>query len=405
MLVITLKSGLKFRSLDKECKIRAEIIEGYNETPSHVTIRNWTLKIGYNELIRQKEKANDWITLLDHSIQFGQEKTFTILGIREKDFLKLERPLEYTDLTPLLIKSAKTWNGELVAIEIKKLKEELGITYAVGDYGSDLKKGLRLCGITHMHDLSHLISLIIEKIYNKDYKYKKLKKAMSLMRNKFIQTNIASIVPPKGRKKSEYQSFDKIIKWAEKSLVLLNITLQDKAKTKELEKEFDNKVLQRMKKELSWLNGYEKLITELSKINTVVKEIEKDMKHNGFSLISLKNAENSLRKLKGKNGNIFKTIFLNKLREQFELLPKKEKILFSSDILESTFGKFKNRVSENPMASATTLMLMIAAFTCNLTKEKVKECMENVKLSDIEEWTKNNVGISLHKQRSVLLPA
>ena len=41
------------------------------------------------------------------------------------------------------------------------------------------------------------------------------------MRSKFVQTDIAAIVPPKGRKKSEYQSFDKIIKWGNAALNLI----------------------------------------------------------------------------------------------------------------------------------------------------------------------------------------
>ena len=84
-------------------------------------------------------------------------------------------------------------------------------------------------------------------------------------------------------------------------------------------------------------------------------------------------------------------------------MPEKDVILCSSDILESTFGKYKNRLSENPMASVTNLMLIIAAFTCNLTEEKTKECMEKVKISDIKKWSKDKIGMSLHKQRNALL--
>jgi hypothetical protein len=371
-----------------------------------VTIRNWTLKVGYYELTRDKKKSSDWIILLDHSIQFGKEKIFVVLGIRESHFLKLNRPLRYTDLTTLIIKPAKTWNGIIVSCELKKLQKEIGtIKYAVGDYGSDIKKGLKLTGIPHMHDLSHLMSLLIEKIYDKDEKYEELKQMMSLMRVKFIQTDIASIVPPKSRKKSEYQSFDKIIKWANKSLNLVNTTLKDAKKRKELENEFDAKTLARIEEELSWINTYKELIKELSEINKAVKEIERQIKHKGFSMESIKNSKKSLQKLKSKNGKAIKTQLLEKLHEQYKLLPDVDVILFSSDILESVFGKYKNRVSENPMASVTNLMLIIAAFTCDLTEEKVKECIECVKISDIKKWSEEEIGISLHKQRSLLLSA
>ena len=85
------------------------------------------------------------------------------------------------------------------------------------------------------------------------------------------------------------------------------------------------------------------------------------------------------------------------------MLPDTDTILFSTDILESIFGKYKNRVSENPMASVTCLMLIIAAFTCNITEESVKQSIENVKIEDIKKWSQKNIGISLFKKKKLLL--
>ena len=96
--------------------------------------------------------------------------------------------------------------------------------------------------------------------------------------------------------------------------------------------------------------------------------------------------------------------FLN-YNQQIQLLPNTDRVLFSSDILESIFGKYKNRVSENPMASITCLILTIASYTCSLTEENVTKSIENVKLSDIKKWTNENIPISLYKQRKVLLAA
>ncbi len=402
MLSVTLRGSLKFKALEKDNELRTEITGEYKQTPSDVSIRNWTLKLGYYELKREKEKTNDWITLLDHSIQFGQEKIFVVLGIRKDNFLKLNRPLQYTDLTPLLIKSSKKWNGELVSKEMIELHKKYGIIYAVADYGSDLKKGLRLSGIAHLHDLSHLISLLIEKQYKNDSRYTEFKTEMSLMRNKFIQTNIASIVPPKRRKKSEYQSFDKIIDWSEKSLNLLNNTLKDTEKRDKLKESFTEQVLERIEKELSWLNNYQDLIKELTEINTAVKSIEKSIKHAGLSAFTINEAEISLDKIKSKNGIEFKDKLIIKLKCQFNLLPVEKINLFSSDILESTFGKYKNRVSENLMASVTVLMLIIAAFTVEITEDNIRKSMEYCKVSDLNLWKTQEVGVSLHCQRTTL---
>lgn len=392
--------------MEKDSKIREEIIEVYNQAPSHVTIRNWTLKIGYYELTHQKEKADDWIILLDHSIQFGCEKIFVVLGIRESDFLKLKRPLQYTDLKTLGIINKNSWNGKLVAQEIKKIEATIGkIKYAVGDYGSDLRNGLALLMIPHIHDLSHLIALIIEKLYKNDVRFIKFKNEMSNMRSKFVQTDIAAIVPPKGRKKSEYQSFDKIIKWANAASNLITNKLSDHEQIKYLQAYFETKTLDRIKTKLSWISDYSELITELSEINNSIKEVEKELKHNGLSKLNLEKCEKILEKLESNKGKKLKEQLILKINEQIQLLPKTDTVLFSSDILESIFGKYKNRVSENPMASITCLMLIIAAFTSNLTEDSVKQSIENVKIADIKKWLQENIGNSLFTKRRVLLAA
>jgi len=362
--------------------------------------------MGYYELTHQKENADDWIILLDHSIQFGCEKILVILGIREKDFLKLKRPLKYDDLSTLQVVNKTSWNGKLVADELQKLEATMGkFKYAVGDYGSDLRKGLVLSQIPHIHDLSHLIALIVEKLYLNDNRFVGLKSKMSNMRSKFVQTEIAAIVPPKGRKKSEYQSFDKIIKWGNAALNLINNKLKDPEQIQYLQEYFETKTLDRIRTELSWISQYEALITELSEINHSIQEVETELKYNGLSKLSLKKCEKAVVKLKSNNGRKFKEILLLKINEQIQLLPTTKTVLFSSDILESIFGKYKNRVSENPMASVTSLMLIIAAFTCNLTEDNVKKSIENVKIIDLKRWSNENIPISLFKKRKVLLAA
>lgn len=406
MLKLTIEGSVKFRTLEKDGKIREAIIETSKQAPSHVSIRNWTLKMGYYELTHQKQKSDDWIAILDHSIQFGREKILVVLGIKESDFFKLNRPLQYTDLTTLLIVSKSNWNGTLVSIELKKLENEIGkIKYAVADYGSDLKNGLVLSMIPHIHDLSHLIALLMQKLYVNDHKYNEFKSRMINMRHKFVQTDIAAIVPPKGRKKSEYQSFDKIIEWANTALNLVNNKLNDPEQITCLQEYFETKTLDRIKTELSWVSNYSELITELSIINCTVKEVEKELKHNGLSKSSFEKCVRMLGKLKSNKGKTLKEQLIIKMNQQIQLLSNTDKILFSSDILESIFGKYKNRVSENPMASITSLMLIIAAFTCNLTEESVKKSIETVKVADIKKWSNENVVISLFKKRKILLAA
>ncbi|OFX33355.1 MAG: hypothetical protein A2X08_15150 [Bacteroidetes bacterium GWA2_32_17] len=190
-----------------------------------------------------------------------------------------------------------------------------------------------------------------------------------------------------------------------KELVISRDKLNDPEQIKYLQEYFETKTLERIKTKLSWVKNYSELIKELSEINQSIKEVEKELKHNGLSKLSFKKCEKILEKLESKNGRKLKEQLILKINQQIQLLPDTNTILFSSDILESIFEKYKNRVSENPMASLTPLILAIAAFNSNLDEKSVKHIMETVKIADIKKWSKENIGMSLFTKRKVLLAA
>lgn len=376
--------------MSKQTAILNLHIEQITEEPTNITIMNWVKKLGYYQLNKPKEKADDWIIIPDHSIQLGPEKLFVVFGVRESK-IDFSRPLQYQDLTPLLLTSKTKWTGKIIQPIIVGLENELGkIKYAVGDYGSDIRKGLELAGIKHVHDITHHIGNIIGKLYGQDLSFNDLTKRMSEMRVKLAQTASASIIPPKQRKKSRYLNIDAISKWAIKALRLA----KDKSVCQS-----DNHVIEN----LLWIRKHELFIKELANINEVILKIEKILKHNGITKATIKSCEKVLDDLSSQKGEILKF----KMKEYFKsiqkLLPKTKTILCSSDIIESTFGKYKNYVSSNPMACLTNLSLSIAAFTSSLEKNEIKLALENVKIKDINNWTKVNIGQSMLKKRRALL--
>ena len=53
--------------------------------PDHTTCRAWLLRIGLFQLQRPKEMGVDWIWIVDHTVQIGEEKCLVILGLRLRD--------------------------------------------------------------------------------------------------------------------------------------------------------------------------------------------------------------------------------------------------------------------------------------------------------------------------------
>jgi len=256
---------------------------------------NWVKKIGYYQLVKPKEKSDDWIIIPDHSIQLGQEKLFVVFGVRESK-INFSRPLQYHDLEPLIIISKKKWTGEIISDYLEELEQTIGkIKYAVGDHGSDIKKGLGLSGIVHIYDITHKIANIVGKIYKNDPEYQKLTKTMSEMRMKLGQTNSSHIIPPNQRKKSRYLNIDPISSWAIKALRL--------TESKRIEKE-DKSVIEN----LQWIKELKEFIEEMSMINKTICQIEKLIKHNGLSKSVIKKCIVIINKLTCHRGKYFKKV-------------------------------------------------------------------------------------------------
>jgi hypothetical protein len=396
LVIIKLETSISFRALDKEMIIISEFISSIDETPCNTTITNWILKIGYYELTKTKIKADDWIILLDHSIQIGNQKVLVVYGVRQSD-LQFDRALQYKDLTTLAIVSKTKWTGQDVADEIIKLEKDLGkIIYAIGDYNGNLKKGLKICDIKHIHDLTHWMALAVEKLYKTDKQYLTFSLKMSELRSKCSQTDIAHIIPPKQRKKSFYQNIKTISDWAIKSLQFLE-SENEKSKTYIKEKEH-----------LMWLKDYQDFIKELDRINQTICEIEKVIKIKGLSTETIKTCNSILNLSKlntSEKGRRIKPKILNYIRQTLLLVPQKESLLCTSDILESSFGKYKNYVNSNPMACVTNLILCLAAFTCSLTEQEIIKAIEKTKIKDIKKWTDDNIGKSVLKNRTIMLSA
>jgi hypothetical protein len=391
-LACKLSTGVSFRALSKVLVIINMHLEIYFRMPAHTTEINWVLKIGYYCLVTQEKiEANDWIIILDHSIQMGAEKIFLLYGIRESEIV-YGRPLTLKDLTPLVIKVKRKWNGEEVSKIISELKKKLGgsILYAIGDYGSDIKKGLEMTEIIHIHDITHRIALILEKLYKNNEKYNEFTNKMSQMRIKLSQSKYAVIISPKQKKKSRYQNIGIISDWGIKALKYV--------------KKKEGNQNDELYKKLEWVLEYEELIIELNEMNLLIKKIEKATKDNGISLEIIEKCLSYFKSIKNKAILMFKEKLIEYFNEIKKIILKLDrlKLICSSDIIESAFGKYKNYVNNNPMAGVTNLVLSLSAFTSKLTDSQIIKAMESTSINKIKKWTKEEIGDSLLKKRKII---
>lgn len=392
VLTIKLCSSCSFRAI---CKI-ISIINLYSnlsiKTPSHSTILLWTKKIGYYQFEKEVKKGNNWILIMDESIQFGHEKLLVIYGFRES-MVDFSKAINYQDLTPLLISASTSWTGDLINIELEKIKQKLGkILYVVADGGNGICKGLRLSKIEHVYDLSHKIAWFLKQVYAEDVDFKEYTTKMAKMRGSLVLSDVSHVLPPNQKIHSRFMNLDILSDWGEK--VLFYLDKNDNSKKEYVQ--------------LEWVASFKDLIHELSQVNDALQEIKKVLKTKGLSKANIKWAEKTINQIEIQNSRTgyIKKEFMEYLKKTKCASPKSSKMLCTSDIIESSFGKYKNYINENPMMGITNLSLCISAFTSKLDESEIKQAMEKVRTSDISRWSEKNIGeTNMVKRRRVLKKA
>lgn len=150
---------------------------------------------------------------------------------------------------------------------------------------------------------------------------------------------------------------------------------------------------------------YEPLVYELEKLDRIISRMEECVKNHGLSRKTIMEINAVANRSKGELSEKGKEIIhriMEYCTETSKMLTEHKKLICTSDIIESAFGKYKNLSSENPMACVTKMVLALAAITVKITPETVREILEGVKLKDIDKWEKDNIGTTVFKNRCAI---
>ncbi len=187
-------------------------------TPSINSGKSWMLKLGYYNLTKTQEIANDWIYIIDHSIQIGKEKLLLIIGIRAKD-LPNKRALKYEDTEIIDLQPVEKSTGEIVYAQIKEASKKTGTPKTiVSDMGSDIKLGVKKFQeespeTKSVYDLKHKIALIIKKILESNDEWSEFKRFANSIVRKLQNTAMAGYRPPKQKEKARYMNIEDLVRW------------------------------------------------------------------------------------------------------------------------------------------------------------------------------------------------
>ncbi len=398
---LVLSAATSGRAAAAVLELIAPLLPGPDQTPGANTGRLWLLRLGLHELTCEKEVADDWIWIMDHTLQLGSWKCLIIVGIRRSHWEDDRRPLEHEDVRLLGLEPMEHSSGQAVKEALLAAEEKTGAPRAiVSDGGSDLKRGVQLYReegrqVAHVLDIKHKNALLLKKELEKDKRWASYVREANNTKLATTQTSLAFLTPPSLKTKGRYMNLDTLVEWGENVLRYLDDPRDHP------EVEVDRKLV---KKKLRWVWKYRRRLAQWSELLAVAQSSEHYVRHEGFHRNAADELREQLAPLATRPCSLrLQETVLQFVSEQGSQAEPGERLIGSSEVLESIIGKYKRLQGMHSKGGMTAMLLSIGAIVCHKTVDTIARALESVKTVEVGQWLRQQLGITIQAQRKIAL--
>ena len=399
------RCGNSYRGVEKTFELYKELLA---EAPSFSSIRKWLVRLGLYELNREKERRDDWIFIVDLTVELGTEKGLVVLGVSQQLLKQVifpsRRGLQHQDVQILAVEILRSTQGEVIEQKLTKITQKFGRPkQIIADRGSDIQRGIKLYkqnypDVIYTYDVTHAMALLLKHELRNCEKYQSFMQQCNQCRKQLQQTELSFLAPPSQRSQCRYFNVEKLLDWAEN---LLNSPLDILTNLVPIEPNILNS---KLKDKFAWLASHQDELRHWKQMVQMTRTVETHIKRSGlneeiFSLIQQHLTVEAIS-LKG-----FSQKILEYLRQETSLIQPGQTLLMTSDVLESLFGKYKQFLSRSPQKQIGQTFLSICLSTMNLTTLVVKEALETVRFLDVEDWSVQVFDQSMLSKRKIVFSA
>jgi len=104
-------------------------------------------------------------------------------------------------------------------------------------------------------------------------------------------------------------------------------------------------------------------------------------------------------------GRRFKDALLLFVAEQSASLPAGERLIGSTEVLESIIGKYIRLQSSHSKGGMTAMLLSIGTVLGLRATSTIKTALESVTTADVRTWCETHLGVTIQAQRKLALGA
>ena len=379
------------------------LLGGAQEVPSPTSVRSWLLRVGLHQLQRPLEKADDWVWIVDHTVQIGELKCMIVIGFRLSAWQQQEdRTLTYRDVELIGLWPVRTSTGEIVNGQLESAVGRTGLPQLIiSDDGRDLHRGLSLFQEQHsevvwIYDIKHKTASLLKRELAGDPLWTAFATRANQMKRQVHQTELAFCSPPQQRGKARYMNVDTLVAWGVKVLKWLD---EPRPTGRELESD-------RIEEKLGWLRDYREPLRCWEQAMQVIETVETLVRREGHHAESVAQLRQRLPRVDADSlAHRLREKLLEFMKEQALRASEAERLPGSSEVLESIIGKYKTLQGEQGQFGATSMLLAIGAFVGRLTVGGIRTALHTINAAALKTWEQTNLGSTVQSQRKQAFPS
>lgn len=410
-LQLVLRAATGLRGAAGALNVVSPLFPTEEAAPSPNGGQMWLLRLGLYELSRPKEQAEDWVWIIDHTIQIGPSKCFLVVGVRlsaweaKRADPKRSAALEHGDLSAWMIDPVEKSDGATVERQLLELSRQSGVVprQLLSDGGADVQKGIRQFCASHPQtagrkDMVHAAANLIKHELNDDADWTAFLQDASRAKTKMRQTQFAFLLPPELKAKARWMNLDALLNWSRKATDFVaapravpGVSLEGDA----------------LEQQMGWLRGYQDPLTAWSKMLEATATSLKYIREHGYHSDAQQELRAELAPFTADQHTPAARVatgLLTFVGEQSSDLSGSQRLLASSEVLESLIGKAKQLEGQQSRSGFTKMLLGTAAGVAQLTERTLRGALAAVKVRDVKQWIQTHIGTSVQGQRMHAFP-
>ncbi|MBA3580723.1 MAG: hypothetical protein H0W42_12155 [Gemmatimonadaceae bacterium] len=385
-MTLVRRAGLSFRGTAAALAVfaAADPARLLSATPCATTVRSWVLRLGYARLTRPLSHDHRWAWLIDHTLQIGSTKLFVIVGVPLDRVPFGVRPLQLADLHLVAMVPMEDATRERVAEELEKAVARTGVPrQVVADGAADLQKGIDRFRERHpqtasVPDVAHHAANLLKFYWENDPRWSAFTRRMNETAAGIRQTRSAYLLAPKLRNKARYMSVGTFVRFGRHVLR----KLQEAEPPAEVVRWY------------GWVSDYAGALSAWSGQHEAVQVMLRHVRVEGLFWRGEAVVAEAWERA-GASGDAVSVALRNRLRAYVGRgrgLPVGERLVGSTEVLESAFGVQKRLSRDQSGSGLTVLSVGLGVLLGEATAEEVRADAGRVPEKVVQNWATRTFG-------------